>query len=201
MHVIGLTGGIGSGKTTIAKGLEKLGVPVYYSDDKAKYLMNTSVEIHDRLVEEFGKDSFVNNELNRSYIADIVFRNKEKLQILNSIVHPILANDFELWKHEKKSAKIVVREAAILFESGADKSCDYTVSISVDVEERISRVMHRDNTVESKVVDRINNQWSDEQRNKKADFVLYGSADTNSSNLISVLVDKLKKEFDISIVS
>ncbi|MCK5781236.1 MAG: dephospho-CoA kinase [Flavobacteriales bacterium] len=170
MLVVGLTGGIGSGKSTVARKLSEFGALIYYTDDRAKSLMVNSSELRDRLIDEFGKEVYINEGLNRKYLSSIVFSDKEKLKILNSIVHPIVAKDFDKWV-SKQNGKIVIKEAAILFESGAYKTCDVNISISADLEERISRVIKRDGVNRNDVVARINNQWTDSQRNSKADIV------------------------------
>lgn len=197
MLIVGLTGGIGSGKTTVAKLLEKEGIPVYNSDFRAKYLMQNSNEIKATLQAEFGEKVYNNDGLNREYLAEIVFKNNEKLQLLNSIVHPVVAKDFKDWISNQKT-KIVVKEAAILFESGAYKSCDVNVNIHTDVEERIERVMKRDKVSREQVLSRINNQWSDEKRNEKSDIIIKNNdidpTEQNVKNLIIKLNKIIKKE-------
>ena len=197
MLVVGLTGGIGSGKTTVAKLLEKEGIPVYYSDDKAKLLMQNSDIIRVELKAEFGDEVFNRDGLNRGYLAKIVFGDKSKLKLLNSIVHPVVANDFQDWVNNQKS-KIVVKEAAILFESGAYANCDITVTVYTDVEERIERVQKRDGVSREQVMSRINNQWTDNQRNEKADIIIKNNdvdpTIENVKKLVIELKSRIKKE-------
>ncbi|MEN8138953.1 MAG: dephospho-CoA kinase [Bacteroidota bacterium] len=192
MLVVGLTGGIGSGKSTVAKMLLKYGVPVYFADDRAKYLMQNSMELRSGLEREFGGEVYEGGVLNRAYLAEIVFKDKSKLNVLNSLVHPAVAVDFKIWMEEQKS-KIVVKEAAILFESGAYKECDINVSISADVEERIRRVVGRDGVDESQVSARINNQWTDEKRNEKADIVIENNDLESLEAKVKDLLRKLKE--------
>ncbi|MCK5907777.1 MAG: dephospho-CoA kinase [Flavobacteriales bacterium] len=197
MMVVGLTGGIGSGKTTIAKLLELKGIPVYDSDKRAKYLMHNSTEIRTALKLEFGDEVYSEEGLNREYLAKIVFGNKDKLKTLNSIVHPVVAKDFQDWIAEQDT-EIVVKEAAILFESGAYKTCDVNVTVHTDVEERIERVQKRDGVTREQVLSRINNQWTDEQRNEKSDIIIKNNdvdpTEVNVKKLVEELKDRIKKE-------
>ncbi len=197
MLVVGLTGGIGSGKTTIAKLLEQEGIPVYDSDVRAKYLMQNSEEIKTALKKEFGDEVYTDEGLNREYLSKIVFNNKDKLSILNSIVHPIVAKDFKDWV-DSHHTDIVVKEAAILFESGSYKTCDVNVTVHTDVEERIKRVQKRDGATREQVLSRINNQWTDDQRNRKADIIIENNdanpTDINVKELIKKLKDRIEKE-------
>ena len=197
MLVAGLTGGIGSGKTTIAKLLEQEGIPVYDSDVRAKYLMQNSEKIKTILKKEFGNEVYTEEGLNREYLAKIVFNNKDKLSVLNAIVHPVVAKDFKDWV-DSQDTEIVVKEAAILFESGSYKTCDVNINVHTDVEERIKRVQNRDGVTREQVLSRINNQWTDEQRNKKADIIIRNndadSIDINVKELIKKLKDKIEKE-------
>ena len=197
MLVVGLTGGIGSGKTTIAKLLMHEGVPVYDSDKRAKLLMHNSTKIRAALKLEFGDEVYSEEGLNREYLAKIVFGNTDKLKVLNSIVHPVVAKDFQDWIAEQNT-EIAVKEAAILFESGAHKTCDVNVTVHTDVEERIERVQKRDGVTREQVLSRINNQWTDEQRNEKSDIVIKNNdidpTETNVKELVKQLKARIKKE-------
>ncbi|MEG1236883.1 MAG: dephospho-CoA kinase [Flavobacterium sp.] len=176
VKVIGLTGGIGSGKTTIANFFKEKGVPVYISDDEAKKVMQ-SIEIIDKIKSAFGETLFENNVLNRAKLAEIVFNNADKLAQLNAIVHPAVKKDFENWLQRHKSDQFVVYEAAILFESGRYKECDYIVTVTAPIEVRIERVIKRDNTAREQVLSRMKMQWNDEKRISLSNFVI------NNSNL------------------
>ena len=176
VKVIGLTGGIGSGKTTIANFFKEKGVPVYISDDEAKKVMQ-SIEIIDKIKSAFGETLFENNVLNRAKLAEIVFNNADKLAQLNAIVHPAVKKDFENWLQQHKNDQFVVYEAAILFESGRYKECDYIVTVTAPVEVRIERVIKRDNTTREQVLSRMEMQWNDEKRISLSNFVI------NNSNL------------------
>ena len=161
--VVGLTGGIGSGKSTIAKAFAALGIAVFNSDEQAKVLIATDAQVKKRIIAAFGEEAYQNGEYNRAYIAQIVFNNSEKLAILNGIVHPALAKYFKRWAKEQTSP-YVLKEAAILFESGSYKDCDYIITVTAPEEVRIARVMARDHCTEAQVRARMAQQWSDAQR-------------------------------------
>lgn len=163
MMVVGLTGGIGSGKSTIAKAFAALGIAVFNSDEQAKALIATDAQVKERIIAAFGEEAYHNGEYNRAYIAQIVFNNSEKLAILNGIVHPALAEYFKQWAKEQTSP-YVLKEAAILFESGSYKDCDYIITVTAPEEVRIARVMARDHCTEAQVRARMAQQWSDTQR-------------------------------------
>ena len=163
MMVVGLTGGIGSGKSTIAKAFAALGIAVFNSDEQAKALIATDAHVKERIIAAFGEEAYHNGEYNRAYIAQIVFNNSEKLTILNGIVHPALAEYFKRWAKEQTSP-YVLKEAAILFESGSYKDCDYIITVTAPEEVRIARVMARDHCTEAQVRARMAQQWSDAQR-------------------------------------
>lgn len=174
MLKIGLTGGIGSGKSYIANIFLHLDVPVYNADDRAKELMNNSPEVKSKILSLIGKEAYVNNQLNRKYIASIIFKNKDLLNKINSIVHPAVASDFNHWcEHmEKLKNKFVIEEAAILFESGAYKKMDKNILVVAPEPLRIKRVMERDNLTEKEVNNRINNQQSTDELEALADFII-----------------------------
>ena len=163
MIVVGLTGGIGSGKSTIAKEFAALGIAVFNSDEQAKALIATDAQVKERIIATFGEEAYQNGEYNRAYIAQIVFNNPEKLAILNNIVHPALAKYFKQWA-KKQTSLYVLKEAAILFESGSYKDCDYIITVTAPEEVRIARVMARDHCTEAQVRARMAQQWTDDQR-------------------------------------
>lgn len=169
--IIGLTGGIGSGKTTVANYLISLGIPVYIADNAGRKVMQTQ-EVLEAIKEEFGTAVFDENQLNRAKLAQVVFDNPDRLQVLNSIVHPAVRKDFEEWLIQHQKDSIVVYESAILFESGRFTEFDYIMAITAPLEVRISRVLERDNVSRDKVLSRINAQWTDEQRLSKSDFAI-----------------------------
>jgi len=169
--VIGLTGGIGSGKTTIANYFNKMGIPVYIADDGAKRVMQ-SQEILDDVKSTFGTNIFEGEVLDRAKLAEIVFNDKEQLAKLNAIVHPAVKRDFELWMQRYKNYDYVIYEAAILFESGRYKECDVIITVAAPEEVRIERVIERDKTTKQQVLSRMKMQWNDENRISKSDFVI-----------------------------
>jgi len=169
--IIGLTGGIGSGKSTIASFFKELGVPVYIADDRAKQLMEDDESIKKRIIEEFGEKAYDESKPNRYYIAQIVFNNPSKLAVLNGIIHPAVRADFDSW-YKRQDAPYVIKEVAILFESGGDQLCDATISVTAPEEIRIDRVVNRDQTTREAVKDRIKNQWTDQQRIEKSTYVI-----------------------------
>ena len=169
--IIGLTGGIGSGKTTIAKHIKSFGIPVYIADDEAKKILLLPETLKSlKLV--FGDALFDNETLNKDKLSTIVFNNSEMLKQLNQIIHPAVKRDFDNWLKANKNAPLVVKEAAILFESGSYKDCDVVITIVAPLNSRINRVIKRDNTNSEDVLNRINNQWTDEMRIKKSDYVI-----------------------------
>lgn len=172
MKRIGITGGIGSGKTTVSHLFQELGAPVYIADDEAKRLMHQS-PVKEEITALFGADAYdTNGWLNRKYIAAIVFKNKEKLNRLNAVVHPAVEKDFEDWV-ARQQAPYVIYEAAILYETGRYKQFDYTVLITAPVAVRIERLMKRDGASAREIKDRMKNQWPDEDKQKLADWVIH----------------------------
>lgn len=173
--IIGLTGGIGSGKTTVANEFSSLGVPVYITDLEAKNLMQSDAVLNQIKV-EFGSTVFNKGTLLREKLSEIVFNNNEKLAKLNSIVHPAVKKHFKSWLLEHQNNPIVIYESAILFESGSYKECDFIINVEAPLEVRIQRVVERDNTTREKVLERIKNQWNDEEKSSKSDFVIKNSS-------------------------
>jgi dephospho-CoA kinase len=190
-QIIGLTGGIGSGKTTLATYLKSLGIPVFIADDEAKKLMQ-STEVVAEIQTVFGKAIFENGVLNRQQLAAIVFSDPEKLSQLNAIIHPAVKKQFRIWLDQFQSEPIVVYEAAILFESGSDQNCDSIITITAPLEDRITRVMQRDNSSREQVLDRINAQWTDEQRIAKSNFVVENSDAQLAKSSIDEILKILK---------
>lgn len=169
MMVVGLTGGMGSGKTTVANFFMELGVPVYIADTAGKELMNENAELRSKIIALFGERAYSNNVLDRKFIADQVFNSSEKLQKLNSLVHPAVEKDFQQWKSSQTSP-YVIYEAAILFETGGYKKCDYVILVTAALDDRISRLQDRDQSSLEEIEARIQHQWSDEKKRKLSDF-------------------------------
>lgn len=185
--IIGLTGGIGSGKTTIANYFKSFGIPVYIADDEARKIMQ-SAQILEAIKKVFGETVFENDKLNREELAKIVFNSPEKLEKLNKIVHPAVKKHFEHWLLQHTAAPYVIYEGAILFESGSYKNCDLVITVTAPVESRIQRVVERDKTTRELVLKRINAQWTDEQRISKSDFVIENtSIETTKLEVVKIL--------------
>lgn len=171
MKIVGLTGGIGSGKSTAARMFADLGVPVYNSDLEAKQLMHTSIKVKERIINLLGKDTYVNNVLNREYIAQKVFADASLLKQLNNIVHPAVRKHFLEWT-KKQKAPYVIQESAIIFENENQDFYDYIILVTAPLEVKIDRILKRDNTTREKILSRMDNQWTDEKKEKMSDFKL-----------------------------
>ena len=169
--IIGLTGGIGSGKTTIANYVHSFGIPLYIADDEARKLMQ-SQKIINAIKTVFGDGIFEKETLNRTKLAEIVFNQPDKLEKLNAIIHPAVKSDFKEWLLQNKNAPFIIYEAAILFESGNYVNCDYVITVVAPIDTRIERVMKRDNSTRELILKRMEAQWTDEQRISKSDFVI-----------------------------
>ncbi|WP_298533514.1 dephospho-CoA kinase [uncultured Algibacter sp.] len=172
MIVVGLTGGIGSGKTTVAKAFRALGIPVYIADEEAKGLMLRSKIIKRKLIQLFGNQVYADGNLNKSFIASIIFNDKNYLNKMNAIVHPRVARHFEKWLI-KQDAPYVIKEVAILFENGGHKACDYVITVTAPKATRIDRLLKRDNTSEEKIEAIMKNQWADSKKVKLSNFVIH----------------------------
>ena len=183
MIKVGLTGGIGSGKTTIANIFKQLGVPIYFSDNRAKYLMLNNQFLLESLISLFGDKVVVNGILNRSYIASKVFSNPKELIKLNALVHPFVQKDFDDWSASQCSV-YVIKEAAILFETGANKLLDKVVLVESPKDLKVSRVMLRDRITKEEVLMRMSKQWPDDQKRTYADYIIYNDEENPLINQI-----------------
>lgn len=168
---IGLTGGIGSGKSTVAKVFELLHIPVYYADAASKRLYHTDKELMANLKKHFGEDIYTNEQLNRTKLASIVFSDKGKLELLNSLVHPPTIKDAEAWLC-RQTAPYVVKEAALLFESGSVTGLDYVIGVYAPTHLRIKRVMDRDNITREDVQNRMSKQIAETVKMRLCDYVI-----------------------------
>ncbi len=176
--LVGITGGIGSGKSTVCKIFEVLGVKVYYADDQAKDLMETNAEVMDGIKSIFGNDAYIRNKLNRAHIAQMAFGNKNLLMELNKVVHPAVRNDFENWVAEYSEEKMVLKEAALLIEAGSYKELDTLLLVVADEETRITRVINRDlQRTEDQVRKIISEQLPDAEKLPLASFVIDNNGD------------------------
>lgn len=171
MKIVGITGGIGSGKTTVAKMFAALDVPIYYADDEAKKLMNSSPIIRESLISLLGEETYKDGTLDRKFMADKIFNDKILLEKANAIIHPQVAEHFKNWV-TNQNHPYALKEAAILYESGSYKQCDKVILVTAPREIRILRVMERDNVSREEVEARMKNQWNDFEKEKLADFIL-----------------------------
>lgn len=193
MLKIGLTGGIGSGKTTVAKVFKQLGIPVYASDDRAKALMMEDVALRSALGLQFGEKTFLDGVLNRSYIASVVFSNKKALEQLNDLVHPAVEADFLAWC-DVQTSLYVIKEAAILIESGGYKRLDQVVLVEASEDLKINRVLKRDGVHRDHVLARMNQQWSDVQKKAHVQHIISNNGTSSVLEQVLKLHDFFKSQ-------
>jgi dephospho-CoA kinase len=172
MVKVGLTGGIGSGKTTVAKIFELLGVPVYYADDAAKRIMNSDEELKSSIQKHFGEAAYKNGELDRAFLSSRVFSDSFQLEILNSLVHPATIRDATNWMNQQQTP-YTIKEAALIFESGSAQELDYVIGVWAPAELRIKRTMERNDVSHDEVVKRMAKQVDEKIKMKLCDFVIY----------------------------
>ena len=194
---IGLTGGIGSGKSTVAHIFEVLNIPVYYADAASKRLMSEDEELKNKIKKAFGEDTYINNELNRKYLSDEVFNDPQKIKLLNSLVHPATIKDALGWMQIQK-APYVIKEAALIFESGSNKDLDYVIGVKSPVDLRIKRAMARDNISEQEVLARMNKQMDEEAKISLCDYVIVNDEEQMVIPQVLVLHEKFLKEANSS---
>ncbi len=190
MKVIGLTGGIGSGKTTVSRLFALLDIPIYIADDRAKRILDFDKKVQESVKSVFGENSIFDGVVNRKFIARESFGSTEKLKQLNAIIHPAVAEDFEIWKKENNYANYVIKEAAILFESGSHVECDQVILVNAPLEMRIERVMKRDGVTKREVELRINNQWDEDRKKHLSNFIVLND---QYNSLISQVMEIHKK--------
>ncbi|MAW65473.1 MAG: dephospho-CoA kinase [Flavobacteriales bacterium] len=186
MKVLGVTGGLGSGKTTVCEIFKTLGVPYFSSDEVSKSIL-FSLDIQKEVANLFGDSVFENGFLDRKKLARLIFSDESALDMLNKLLHPKVAHSFNIWK-DKQQSFFIIKEAAILFESGAYKSCDYVLNICCSEQERIRRVLLRDDRSELEIKSIMAKQWTDIQRNKNSDFSI--------DNEVEKLIPQVKSIFN-----
>lgn len=183
MKIVGLTGGIGSGKTTVAEMFEKLGVPVYYADKEAKNLMKTSASLKKGIIDLLGENAYKNDDIDRAYIAQIVFRDSAKLNALNALVHPLVESHFRNWLGTLSSG-YAIQENALIFENDKQSKYDVVITVTAPLKTRLERVMKRDGVTEKQVLDRIKNQLDDAVKIGQADYVVNNIHINNSKDQV-----------------
>lgn len=195
MKKVGITGGIGSGKTTVCKIFEILGIPVYYADDEAKKIITNNEALKAKIIATFGKESYLEDgAYNRAYIANIVFKDKKELEKLNQIVHPAMYQDGVDWHNAQNNVPYTLKEAAILFESKGHLMMDKSILVVAPMETRIERVMKRDDTTEEAIMNRINKQMPDSEKIKLADYIILNDGNAPLVPQILKIHDKLMME-------
>lgn len=187
---IGITGGIGSGKSTVCRIFKILGIPIFDADMVAKTIMEEDVNLMEHIKQSFGTASYVDGRLDRAYLAQTVFNNQQALNRLNALVHPVVIQAGEDW-FARQHAPYAIKEAALLFESGSYKDHDYNILVSADKETRIRRVMARDGVKREQVLSRIEKQMPEEQKQKLADFTI----DNNDNIALIPQVLRLHADF------
>ncbi len=191
--IVGLTGGIGSGKTTVANIFRSLNIPVFIADEEAKILMNTSRRLQKKIITLLGEDAYANGVPDRAFIAKQVFNDSVLLEKLNELIHPAVRNRFAKW-YKKQKSPYVIQEAAILFESGGYRLCDAVILVTAPLQIRLTRVMERDRTTMSEVLDRVKNQWPDEDKIPLSDYVITNMELKNTEEQVNAVHDLLLKK-------
>lgn len=187
MKIIGLTGGIGSGKTILAKEFSKNYIQVYNSDERAKFLMNNSKDLKDSLIKCFGSNTYVDDSLNKTYLSSLIFNDRKSLELMNSIVHPQVEKDFMGWM-KTKDEKYVIYESALIFETGSYKRNDFNILVTSNLSVRINRIINRDKIDKSLAMLKINNQWRDEKKIPLADYIFVNSTIDENIQTVKKLV-------------
>ena len=194
MIKVGITGGIGVGKTYICNILQKMGYSIFSSDQVSKKIVSKNTFVRDQIRNFFGEDIIENEKISREKLAIQVFSNKEKLKKLNEIVHPFVKKEFDKWMSKRYDEKVVFKEAAILFEANSHKNLDYVVCVTAKLQDRINRVMKRDKVDSYSVKKRISMQMSQIEKEKLSDFVIFNSKD---DLVLPQIIKVLKKIFDL----
>ena len=193
MKKIGITGGIGSGKSVVAQILEAMHFPVYYSDQQSKILVDTDLIIREELIKLLGKEVYLDGKLNRPFLTQQLFSNDELRLKINQIIHPKVREAFTNWVN-KQSSNLVFNEAAILFETGAYQLMDYNILVTAPLELKIERVLKRDNITINEIQERISKQWSDEEKIPLADFVIVNDEVKPLLQQIEAILIKVKSK-------
>ena len=194
-YLLGITGGIGSGKSTVSKIFEVLGVKIYQSDDMAKYLMENDNKLISSIINYFGKESYIDGKINKEYISKNVFYDKEKLKTINNLVHPVVINDFKKWCLINKNEKILIKEAALLFASKSYKELDFIICVYAEKKLRISRILKRDSyRTKDQIEHIIKSQLTDKESFEKADYILENNEKSLLLPEVIDLYEKIRKK-------
>ncbi len=191
MLKLGITGGIGSGKTLVCAMFAQLGVPIYNADERAKWLVNNHTQLKAEIINLLGSQAFINNTYNRAFVGSIVFSNPEKLKQLNAIIHPVVFADWEQFCIKNKKAKLVIKEAAIMFETESKNTVDKIALVYSPLALRVQRVMQRDNVAEEVVLQKINLQMPEEEKLKLAQYIIYNNEELSLIEQVIALYKKL----------
>jgi len=191
MKIVGITGGIGSGKSFVCTILEKMGYSVYYSDDRAKFLIDSDPRIHKELNLMMGEKAYSEDGLNRELVSNKLFNDPELRQKINKLIHPIVREDFDQWKRSFKDEKFIFNEAAILFETGAYLNYDAVILVHAPLELKLKRIKKRDGSSEEEVLKKMKSQWSDEQKMKLTPYRILNDGNNPLTDTISALLKKI----------
>jgi len=196
MKVIGITGGIGSGKSLVSRILQQKGFFIYNADERARFLMNNDEDLKNAIKNLFGEAIYTESGLNRKLVAQFVFNNNYLLNSLNQLVHPKVKKDFEFWKVEQKNQSFVFKESAIIYETESQKYYDLILLVTADLAIRLQRVIQRDQTTKEEVLKRIQNQLDEDKKIELADFIIYNNKTIEDLNLqVDDFLINLKSKF------
>ena len=198
---IGITGGIGSGKTYVCQLLQQRGIPVYHCDDEAKRLMTENSVIRRRLTQILGSDAYIPSGLNKPLIAQYLFADEKHAAKVNAIVHPVVRQDFLRWTKQQKNAPIVVQECALLFESGFQDTVDVTVEIYAPFHLRLERATLRDHSTAEQILARIGQQMDEEEKRQRADFCILNDGTVDLEGQIDHILHQLNNEYTKNIIT
>lgn len=194
-YLLGITGGIGSGKSTVSKIFEVLDIKIYQSDDMAKYLMENDNKLISSIINSFGEESYIDGKINKEYISKNVFYDKEKLKTINNLVHPVVINDFKKWCLIHKNEKILIKEAALLFASKSYKELDFIIYVYAEKKLRISRILKRDSyRTKDQIEHIIKSQLTDKESFEKADYILENNEKSLLLPEVIDLYEKIRKK-------
>ena len=191
MKIVGITGGIGSGKSFVCTILEKMGYSVYYSDDRAKFLMDSDPRIHKELNLMMGEKAYSEDGLNRELVSNKLFNDPELRQKINKLIHPIVREDFDQWKRSFKDEKFIFNEAAILFETGAYLNYDAVILVHAPLELKLKRIKKRDGSSEEEILKKMKSQWSDEQKMKLTPYRILNDGNNPLTDAVSALLKQI----------